>query len=170
MFEDEFNRDNFEEMVRSIAREVSRSMERASEFDLDEIAGAIGVDPVRAREWVDGAVGWLREQAEGVGHDVSPWGPGPADAPSDDPAPNSGPHPLDLPTPEQGRALAALDSARWTVEPGSHVLKVHGDGPEPGDPLGLVGELRARDWIAADGQVTLVGRRALSRWLDVDPE
>jgi hypothetical protein len=34
------------------------------------------------------------------------------------------------------------------------------------DARGLVDELRARDWVAADGEVTLVGRHALSRWLD----
>ena len=161
---DEFpNRDSFEEMMRSIAREVS---ERASQVDLDEIAGAIGVDPERAKEWVDNAVGWLRDQAEGMGADLTVWGTGPMGTADADHARTTGPHPLDMPTPEQGRALAALDSGRWTVEPGTHLLTVHGDGPGPADPLGLVGELRARDWIAADGKVTLVGRRALTRWLD----
>jgi hypothetical protein len=78
----------------------------------------------------------------------------------------SGPHPLDLPTSAQGLALSALDSGRWTVEPGSNLLVGHGAGPAPSDALGLVGELRARDWINADGEVTLVGRNALSRWLE----
>jgi hypothetical protein len=77
----------------------------------------------------------------------------------------SGPHPLDLPTAAQGLALSALDSGRWSVEPGSHRLETHG-GPEPGDAMGLVGELRARDWIGANGEVTLVGRNALKRWLE----
>jgi hypothetical protein len=63
-------------------------------------------------------------------------------------------------------ALAALDSGRWTVEPGSNALAAHGEGRGPTDALGLVRELHARDWIAADGEVTLVGRHALSRWLD----
>ena len=36
----------------------------------------------------------------------------------------------------------------------------------PPDATGLVGELRARDWIAANGEVTVVGRNALSRWLE----
>jgi hypothetical protein len=63
-------------------------------------------------------------------------------------------------------ALAALDSGRWRVEPGTHALTAQGEGPGPGDAPGLVDELRARDWIAADGGVTLVGRHALSRWLD----
>ena len=31
--------------------------------------------------------------------------------------------------------------------------------------VGLVGELRARDWINAEGEVTLVGRNALRRWM-----
>jgi hypothetical protein len=30
-----------------------------------------------------------------------------------------------------------------------------------------VRELRVRDWITADGEITLAGRWALSRWLDV---
>jgi hypothetical protein len=84
----------------------------------------------------------------------------------DDPLRYAGPHPLDLPTEEQGLALAALDSGRWTVEPGSHTLESHGEGPGPSDALGLVSELRARDWISADGSVTVVGRHALKQWLD----
>ena len=84
----------------------------------------------------------------------------------EDPLRGAGPDPLDAPTDEQGRALAALDSGRWTVEPGTSALSSHGDGPGPSDALGLVRELRVRDWIDADGEVTLVGRAALQRWLD----
>ena len=40
------------------------------------------------------------------------------------------------------------------------------DGPGPSDALGIVRELRVRDWLSGDGEITLVGRRALSRWLD----
>ena len=76
-----------------------------------------------------------------------------------------GPHPLDVPTEEQGLALSALDSGRWKVDPGTVELIPVGDGPTPGQPVGLVGELRARDWIAPSGEVTLVGRDALTRWL-----
>ncbi|MGP0047489.1 MAG: hypothetical protein ACLPZR_01390, partial [Solirubrobacteraceae bacterium] len=72
----------------------------------------------------------------------------------------------DLPTEEQGLALAALASGRWTVEPGTGALAAKGDGPAPTDALGIVRELRVRDWIAADGEITIVGRHALSRWLD----
>ena len=73
-----------------------------------------------------------------------------------------------MPTAEQGRALAALDSGRWSVEPGTSALASHGDGPGPSDALGLVRELRVRDWIDAEGEVTLVGRHALQRWLETD--
>lgn len=73
---------------------------------------------------------------------------------------------MDPPTEEQGLALAALDSGRWTIEPGTEALGVRGDGPGPSDALGVVRELRVRDWISADGEITVVGRSALSRWLE----
>jgi hypothetical protein len=168
MSQDDSGRESFEEMVRAIAREVSKSAERMAQVDVDEIADAIGLDPSRARRWVEGAGSWLRGQAESFGDDpVFPGASPAADRPAvQDPLPSAAPHPLDLPTEEQGLALAALDSGRWTVEPGSNALASHGDGPGPTDALGLVRELHARDWIAVDGEVTLVGRHALSRWLD----
>jgi hypothetical protein len=169
MSPDDEGQESFEEKVRSIAREVSRSIERVAQVDLEEIAEAIGVDPARATELVEGAMGWLRNQAEGFGDDVAPWSREPdAEVRNEDRLRSAGPHPLDLPSGEQGLALAALDSGRWTVGAGSHTLQVHGNGPGPRDPGGLVGELRARDWIAADGEVTLAGRHALGRWLDAD--
>jgi hypothetical protein len=172
MCEDEMNNESFEDRVRAIAREVSRNAERMAQFDVDEIAEAVGLDPDRAREWVDSAGRWLRSQAENLqaenlGDDVSLRGTAPESTAADeDTLRSAAPHPLDLPTEEQGLALAALDSGRWTVEPGSNALAAHGEGPAPSDALGLVRELHARDWIAADGGVTLVGRHALSRWLD----
>ncbi|HWC85529.1 MAG TPA: hypothetical protein VG388_03255 [Solirubrobacteraceae bacterium] len=175
MSADDEGPESFEERLRSIAREVSRSIERVAQVDLEEIAEAMGVDPTRATEWVDGAMGWLRSQAQGLGDDVPAWGTAPPEpdlahptevTPHDARLRSAGPHPLDVPTDDQGLALAALDSGRWTVEPGSHTLLVHGEGPAPSDAIGLVGELRARDWIAADGAVTLVGHHALSRWLE----
>jgi hypothetical protein len=75
-----------------------------------------------------------------------------------------GPHPLDFPTGRQGLALSALDSGRWTVRPGSNQLVGTGEGPPPPGAPDLVSELRARDWITADGTLTLVGRHALARW------
>jgi hypothetical protein len=160
--------ESFEEKIRSIAREFSRSIERVVQGDLQEIADAIGVDPARANEWVETAVGWVRAHAEGLSEEAAVWGTELTGQTSDPHRPRrTGPHPMDLPTGDQGLALAALDSGRWRVGPGSHVIAVTGEGPGPSDS-GLVGELRARDWISADGEVTLVGRHALSRWLDAD--
>jgi hypothetical protein len=94
-------------------------------------------------------------------------GPGRSARPTaSDPLSGATPNPLDLPTTEQGQALAALDSGRWTVEPGTEALASSGEGVGPSDALGLVRELRVRDWITADGKLTLAGRRALSRWLE----
>ncbi len=147
---DDKSRDSFEDMMRSIAQELGRSVERAMEqIDVGEIADYVGVDPEHAREWVDGATGWLRDQTE--------HGPQrPEERPErrserserrEDPLARAAGHPLDLPSDEQGAALAALDSGRWLVEPGSEALAVRGEGPGPSDALGLFRELRVRDWI-----------------------
>ena len=154
MSDDAPDRNNFEDVARVLADEVSRAMERLSRIDVDEIARAAGAEAERARRWMDELGRWLREQGdalENVGQD---------------PLRNAGPHPLDLPTADQGLALAALDSGRWRVEPGTSALAVHGEGPGPSDALGLVRELRARDWVTAEGEITLAGRTALRRWLD----
>ncbi len=180
---------SFEDTLRAMAREVGESIERAMEhLDLDDIAGMVGVDPDRAREWAQDAGSWLRQQAENFDpsayrpgwpgawqpparpeHPQGPTGAhtGPRRSPEADAFPAGvAPHPLDLPTEEQGVALAALDSGRWTVEPGTQMLTSRGQGPGPSDALGLVRELRVRDWISEDGEVTRAGRRALDRWLD----
>ena len=47
------------------------------------------------------------------------------------------------------------------------MLVSHGEGPAPKNALGLVRELRVRDWLGADGHLTLAGRKALERWLAV---
>jgi hypothetical protein len=171
MCEDDKNFESFEEQVRAIADELGRTVERTmGQVDLDEIAQSFGVNPDRAMEWLQGAGGWLRAHAEDLGEEVASRGAGartgrkPTDA-AEDPLSSAGPHPLDLPTEEQGLALAALYSGRWTIEPGSDALAAQGDGPGPNDALGLVRELRVRDWIGADGSVTLVGHHALGRWL-----
>ncbi len=181
-FEDRFNRENFEDTVRSIAHEIGESVERlAGQVDVDELAGYVGVDVDRAREWVQTAASWFGGQVENLGDEFAtrrragsssqpPKGgasrPQP-EAGGDDPLRGAAPHPLDTPTDEQGQALAALESGRWAVEPGTQRLTARGEGPAPSDALGLVRELRARDWIAADGEITLAGRRALGRWLEV---
>ena len=168
---------SFEEALRAIADEVVRGLDRVQQGDLEDIAREYGVDADRAKRFMDNAGDWLRSQADAF----NAYGPFPQpgesesrpaqpskSAPSwdDDPLRHAGPDPLDTPTEEQGRALAALDSGRWTVEPGTSALAAHGGGPGPSDALGLVRELRVRDWIDADGEVTLVGHAALQRWLD----
>jgi hypothetical protein len=153
MFEHEGNNESFEETVRSIARELGRSVERAMErVDLDGVAnrevGAPGPAPAPKPR-------------------PEPAADAPARSAAADPLSSAQPHPLDLPSTEQGVALAALDSGRWSVEAGTNRLTAHGDGPGPEDALGLVRELRVRDWVAADGTLTAAGRHALERWLDV---
>jgi hypothetical protein len=168
---------DFEDRLRAIAQEISRSVER----NIDEVAETFGVDADRARHFAEAAGQWINDRVEGgeemFGRPAAKSTPGqhgkagqPAKPPvvDDDPARPSrpGPHPLDLPTAPQGFALSALDSGRWTVRPGSNVLASTGDGPAPVDAAELVSELRGRDWIKADGELTLVGRRALGRWCD----
>jgi hypothetical protein len=171
MSDDDPNRGNFEEVARALAEEVTRALERISEIDVDEIARTASSEAERARHWMDDLGRWLREQAGTMassGFGPAPWDePAPAAAPPvDDPLTHAGPQPLDLPTADQGLALAALDSGRWRIEPGTSTLGVHGEGPGPRDALGLVRELRVRDWLSADGEITLAGRSALRRWLD----
>jgi len=141
-------------------RRISEIAQRVTRGDLDDIARATGVDPEEAKRWVRDAGLWLNAQSGRF-----PTG-APAGAPPRDPFRDAEPHPLDTPTEEQGAALAALESGRWTVEPGTSMLVSHGEGPAPKNALGLVRELRVRDWLDADGRLTLAGRRALGRWLD----
>jgi hypothetical protein len=167
---------SFEETLRAIADEVTRGIQKVSQGDLDDIARATGVDAERAKRFIDGAGEWIRAQADTLNNMPFPMpgSPFPGDPRGgedttswDDPLRGAGPDPLDIPTDEQGRALAALDSGRWTVEPGTSALSSRLDGPSPSDALGIVRELRVRDWIDSDGEVTMVGRHALGRWLDV---
>jgi hypothetical protein len=161
MSEDPADRNSFEDVARVLADEVSRAIERLSQIDVEEIARAAGAEAERARRWMDELGLWLREQGDALGN-------GPfATRATEDPLRHAGPHPLDLPSADQGLALAALDSGRWRVEPGTSALAVHGEGPGPSDALGLLRELRVRDWVTAEGAITLAGRTALSRWLEV---
>jgi hypothetical protein len=153
--------ENFEEILRSMAEGFGDSFQRKlDDLDIDRFSSSLGVDADQAREWVDGAASWMRTQFDARAVGV------PSPVHREDPLRHAEPHTLDLPSNEQGAALAALDSGRWVVEPGSNKLASRGDGPSPRDALGLVRELRARDWVATDGEVTLAGRHALSRWLD----
>jgi hypothetical protein len=157
MSDEDPDRSSFEDVARAVADEVSRMVERLSELDVDEIARTANAEAERAKHWLEELGGWLREQGDTIGGDR---------VPADDPLRRAGPHPLDVPTGDQGLALAALDSGRWRLEPGTSTLAVHGEGSGPSDALGLVRELRVRDWMSADGELTLAGRGALMRWLD----
>jgi hypothetical protein len=178
--------DSFEDRLRAIADEISRSVQRMSDVDLDELAERYGIDADRARTLADAAGRWLGDHLSpgeplfGTGqhrhddagqhrHDDSPAPPVSAGSKAQGAGhgksvPKPGPHPLDLPTGRQGLALSALDSGRWTVRAGSNQLTGTGDGPPPPGAPDLVNELRARDWITAEGALTLVGRHALARW------
>lgn len=178
MSDEDTPRKSFEDALRAIGDEVTRAVDRLSEMDLDDVARSVGVDPEQARSWVDDAGTWLRQQADSFDTSkfdaasfraswTSASGPS-ADEPAAtaNPLDELAPHPLDQPTAQQGQALAALDSGRWAIEPGTSALVGRGDGPAPHDALGLVRELRVRDWLDADGYLTLAGRAALARWLD----
>jgi hypothetical protein len=175
--------DSLEQRLRALVEEIQASLERAvDQIDLSELNERVDElrDPIEraverfdlddlgerldgnARELAELAMSWLGRQ---FGTSTSPWAPetGQGLAPT---APGRrGPHPLDVPTEAQGLALSALESGRWRVDPGSDELIQVGGGPNPEQPVGLVGELRARDWVSASGHVTLVGRDALGRWL-----
>jgi hypothetical protein len=158
--------DSLEAKLRAMLEELSGSLERAVEqFDLNELAERMGISPERGNELADLAKQWLSQQFPGseAGWTSNP--PQEHDGDDDSASPRDGPHPLDMPTSEQGLALSALDSGRWKVDPGTEELIPVGGGPPPSQPIGLVGELRARDWIASSGEVTFVGRDALARWL-----
>jgi len=159
---DDEQRDAFEETIRAMTQNMGDSLKRLAgdDFDFDDVVRAAGIDPEDAKRWAHEAAGWLNNQPGR--HWGEPDGPKRS---AEDPLRGADPHPLDVPTDEHGVALAALDSGRWTIEPGTSMLVSHGDGPAPKNAIGLVRELRVRDWIDADGTVTLAGRRALARWL-----
>jgi hypothetical protein len=173
MSDEDTPRKSFEDALRAIGDEVNRAVDRLSAMDLDDVARNVGVDPAQARSWIDDAGTWLRQQADQFDPSAFNGASFSWTSESETVAPDTvpdfgdaGPHPLDLPTAQQGQALAALDSGRWTIEPGTSALVSRGDGPAPHDALGLVRELRVRDWLDGDGYLTLTGRAALARWLD----
>jgi hypothetical protein len=149
--------ESFEDKLRAFAKEFGESVERAAErLDVEGIAEQIEEGGERIRELAESAGQWLTDQF------------GEHAAGERDPAQHrlkrAGPHPLDLPTEEQALALSALESGRWKVKPGTSELAAADGGPAPEVRGGLVGELRARDWIAAGGEPTQLGRDALKRW------
>ena len=173
---DEPNRNSFEDALRAIAQEVNRGMDRLSEVDFDEVARTTGLDPDKAKDWFDTAGAWLRVRIEQVDPSsfTMPGQPAPPPPTTRRPRPArrarircaARPAPARHPHRRAGRRPRGAGSGRWTIEPGTSALAVHGDGPGPRDALGLVRELRVRDWLDVDGQITLAGRHALSRWLE----
>jgi hypothetical protein len=149
--DDEPDGRSFEDVARALVDEVNRAVERLSAIDLDDIARTANEEADRARRWIEDLARSLTQTGDA------------APSPEDAHAHHAGPHPLAMPTTEQGVALAALESGRWRIESGT--FTVH-DGPGPSDPLGLLRELRVSDWVTADGELTLTGRKALARWLE----
>jgi hypothetical protein len=162
-FEDERSEgreETFEDRLRAAARDLGQSLERAAEnLNLDGIADEIESGGERIREFAESAAAWLAEQfGEGAEQASRSTGQTPRGLK------RAGPHPLDVPTEDQALALSALASGRWKVRPGTEELTTAEGGEAPDSPAGLVGELRARDWIAASGEVTQLGHDALKRW------
>jgi hypothetical protein len=149
--DDEPDRRSFEDVARALADDVHQAVERLSTIDLDDVARAANEEVERARRWIEDLARSLAQTGDA------------ARGPEDPPVHHAGPHPRAMPTREQGVALAALESGRWRIESGA--FSVH-DGPGPSEPLGLLRELRVSDWVTADGELTLTGRKALARWLD----
>ena len=151
MPDDEPDGRSFEDVARALADEVHQAVERLSTIDLDDVARAANEEAERARRWIEDVARSLA-QTGGAAH-----------SPEDPPVQYASPHPRAMPTTEQGVALAALESGRWRIESGTFSVN---DGPGPSEPLGLLRELRVSDWVTADGELTLTGRKALARWLD----
>src|SRR3954447_10026174 len=120
MPDDEPDGRSFEDVARALADEVNRAVERLSSIDLDDIARAANEEAERTRRWI-----------EDLARSLMPVGDA-TTRPQRAPAHHHGPHPLAMPTAEQGVALAALESGRWRIKSGT--FTVH-DGPGPGDPL-----------------------------------
>ena len=142
---------SFEDVARALADELHHAVERLSTIDLDDVARTANEEAERARRWIE-------QLARSLAHIGDA-----ARSPEDPPVQHAGPHPRAMPTTEQGVALSALESGRWRIESGT--FSVH-DGPGPSEPLGLLRELRVSDWVTADGELTLTGRKALARWLE----
>ena len=51
--------DSFEDRLRAIADQISQSVQRMSEVDLDEVGERYGIDAERARAFADAAGQWL---------------------------------------------------------------------------------------------------------------
>lgn len=56
----------FEDRLRAIAKEISRSVER----NIDDVAETFGVDADRARQFAEAAGQWLNDHVEGNGEEL----------------------------------------------------------------------------------------------------
>ena len=121
--------DSFEARLRAIADQIVKSL---SDNDIDDVAQRFGVDLDRARGLASGVEGWLNDHLGEQAPRPGTWstGPGTTRPAASTTTFGAAPHPLDLPTPEQGVALSALDSGRFTVRPGSSVLAATGADPD----------------------------------------
>src|SRR5438477_119532 len=54
--------DSFEDRLRAIAEQISESVRRISEVDLEEFADRYGIDAERARAFADAAGQWLSDR------------------------------------------------------------------------------------------------------------
>src|SRR5947207_15618094 len=116
--------DSFEDRLRAMADQISRSLQHVSEVDLEELAERYGVDADRARTLADSAGRWLNDHLSSGGplfgqrppqdHDAATRQAS-ADleallaqgAETEKPSTTPGPHPLDHPTDRQGLGLSA---------------------------------------------------------------
>ena len=151
MPDDETDGRSFEDVARALADEVHQAVERLSTIDLDYVARAANEEAERARRWIEDVARSMAQTGNA------------ARSSEDPPVRPAGPHPRAMPTTEQGVALAALDSGRWRIESGTLSVR---DGPGPSEPVRLLRDLRVSDWVTADGELTLTGRKALARWLE----
>ena len=160
-------RSSFEEVARALADEVSRAVERLSALDLDELARAASAEGERARQWIDELGRWLREQGEGfagfaarlrIARARAPGRRGStatrraASARSPHRRPGAG---------AGGTRLGPLEGRAGNQRAGRPRR-----GPRPQRRARARPRIRVRDWMTADGQITLAGRDALTRWLE----
>jgi len=115
--DDEPDGRSFEDVARALADEVNRAVERLLTLDLDDIARAANEEAERTRRWIEDLARSLRPTGDA------------AMSPDDAPAHYAAPHPLAMPTAEQGAALS--DSfplaARWEGMSRSAIARHFGD-------------------------------------------
>src|SRR3954452_20775042 len=96
---DDEQRDSFEEALRAMAQNIGDSLKRlvGDDLDFDKIVRATGIDPDEAEKWAHEAGEWLNGQTGRFhGERSAP------EQPAEDPLQGADPHPLDVPTQEQG--------------------------------------------------------------------